>query len=413
MRIRYNRIACAALLAVLLLGTTAGCVAGKRAAEQFSTPANVGSVRLSRYRFLIGSSDDSQEGDTGTPETGENETPGSDETETPETDETEMPGTEQPSAAGPGFHVSPVVLAAGGAAAAVLIAVIVIAVILSKKKNAAGERQISSAAPDVPAAPYQSESVDIKKGSGMVQIGRLHNIGRRSVQQDSLGSMALDGGSGAFAVVADGMGGLSGGDQVSQSIVMSMLQRAGSLGPGQLNGELNAMVRSANEEINQKLGANGIYRSGSTVVAVLLRGNVFHWISVGDSRIYLYRGGSLLQLNQEHTYAVELMQRVMNGEITAAEAAGDPQRHGLTSFIGMGKLKYVDASMRPIILQSGDRILLMTDGVFNNLPETAMADTLRRNPDVRQAAKVLEEQVLALQDAAQDNFTAIILGFQG
>lgn len=337
--------------------------------------------------------------------------------------------------------LSPVILAVcGAAAAAVIAAAAAVAVTSSRKKKPVRRQQDAPAAGisktenirreperrDMPnqqnnpnaalptsAAPRQNPQADVQKSSGTVQIGKLHNIGCRSAQQDSMGSMNLGSGSDVFAVVADGMGGLSGGDQVSQGVVMSMLQQAGSLKPGQMDGVLGAMVRGANEEINRQLGPDGIYHSGSTVVAVLVRGSVFHWISVGDSRIYLYRGGSMLQLNQEHTYEVELMQRVMNGEITAAEAASDPQRRGLTSFIGMGRLKYVDASRRPVALQSGDRILLMTDGVFNNLPEAAMADTLRRNPDVQQAAKVLEEQVLALQDAAQDNFTAIILGFQG
>ena len=333
--------------------------------------------------------------------------------------------------------ISPAILAVCGGAAAVVVAAVAAALVVSsgKKKGARGQQDVPVAAisrtenirreperRDMPsyqdkkntaqAVPGQGvQPEDQKNAYGAVQLGKLHNIGRRSSQQDSSGSMSLDGGTGVFAVVADGMGGLSGGDQVSQGVVMSMLQQAGSLRPGQMDGVLSAMVRSANEEINRKLGPDGIYRSGSTVVAVLVRGNVFHWISVGDSRIYLYRGGSMLQLNQEHTYEMELMQRVMNGEITAAEAANDPQRRGLTSFIGMGRLKYVDASLRPIVLQSGDRILLMTDGVFNNLPESAMADILHRNPNVQQAAKVLEEQVLALQDAAQDNFTAIVLGF--
>ena len=324
-------------------------------------------------------------------------------------------------AAKPGPAVSSVVLVVCGVAVAAVIVAVAAMVVVFRKKDPHKQQDMSMEKISKTVNIHQksekrdmSDYQDKQKGAhAVIQLGKLHNIGRRSGQQDSLGSLILDNGTGIFAVVADGMGGLSGGDQVSQSLVMSMLQQASSLAPGQMEGVLSAMVRNTNGEINHKLGPDGIYKSGSTVVAVLVRGNLFHWISVGDSRIYLYRGGSLIQLNQEHTYEVELMQRMMNGEITAAEAANDPQRRGLTSFIGMGRLKYVDASLRPILLQSGDRILLMTDGVFNHLPETAMADTLLHNPDVQQAAEVLEKQVLALRDAAQDNFTAIILGIQG
>lgn len=266
-------------------------------------------------------------------------------------------------------------------------------------------REIRPAAP----APAPAPAPVPAQSPSPVNVAKLHNIGRRSAQQDSLGVADLD--DGVLAVVADGMGGLSGGDQVSQSVVMSVLRQAASLRPGQMDGVLSAVIQRTNDEVNRQLGPDGIYRSGSTVVAVLVRGDFFHWISVGDSRIYLYRGGSMLQLNQEHTYEVELMQRVMNGELTQADVDNDPQKRSLTSFIGMGKLKYVDASMRKIKLQAGDRLLLMTDGVFNRLPESIMSDILNRERDIQQAAKVLEEQVLALQDPAQDNFSAILLAF--
>ncbi len=76
----------------------------------------------------------------------------------------------------------------------------------------------------------------------------------------------------------------------------------------------------------------------------------------------------------------------------------------------MGRLKYVDSSRRKICLMRGDRIILMTDGVFNNLSEKAMADIIMRNPDVNNAAAELEKKVLLLNDPAQDNFSAVILG---
>ena len=261
-----------------------------------------------------------------------------------------------------------------------------------------------------------NDSVTRLSESAVVSVAKLHNIGRRQSQQDSMGVAGIDNGMGVLAVVADGMGGLSGGDKISQAVVMSMLKQISSVG-GQMDGVLGAMVKTANSEANRLIDEqkriDKTYSGGTTLVAALVRGGAFHWISVGDSRVYLYRSGSIVQLNQEHTYEIDLMQKVLNGEMSAAEAANDPQRRGLTSYIGMGRLKHVDASLRRIKLMPGDRIMLMTDGVFNNLPETAMADTLRRNPDVQQAAKVLEEQVLALQDPAQDNFTAIVLGFQG
>lgn len=261
-----------------------------------------------------------------------------------------------------------------------------------------------------------NDSVTRLSESSVVSVAKLHNIGRRQSQQDSMGVAGLDNGLGVLAVVADGMGGLSGGDKISQAVVMSMLKQISSIGAGQMDGVLGAMVKSANSEANRLIDeqkrVDKAYSGGTTLVAALVRGGAFHWISVGDSRVYLYRSGSIVQLNQEHTYEIDLMQKVLNGEMSAAEAAKDPQRRGLTSYIGMGRLKHVDASLRRIKLMPGDRIMLMTDGVFNRLPETTIADIVCRNPDVQKAAKVLEDAVIALKDPAQDNFTAIILGIQ-
>ena len=244
----------------------------------------------------------------------------------------------------------------------------------------------------------------------VVQTASVHQIGRRSSQQDSFGLAPLE--DGVLAVVADGMGGLSDGDQMSQGVVASVLRQAASLAPGQMDGVLTAIIEQANDDINRQLGPEGLYRSGSTVVAALVRDGAFHWISVGDSRVYLYHDGGLLQMNREHTYAMELMQMVLNGEITQAQADSDPQRRGLTSFIGMGQLRYIDASLQRVQLSPGDRVLLLTDGVFNNLPEQTLAEILRIHPDLQEAARALEEQVLALRDPAQDNFTALLLGWQ-
>lgn len=244
---------------------------------------------------------------------------------------------------------------------------------------------------------------------GGISVGKVHNIGARRAQQDSFG-MTPVGSAGMLAVVADGMGGLSGGDQVSQKIVISMLTQASQLSANSFDGVLNRMLVKINDEVNQMLGPNGLYKSGSTLISVLIQGKQMHWISVGDSRIYLYRAGNLIQLNHEHTYEQELMKRAMDGEISFEAVQADPQKSRLTSFIGMGKLKHVDASLQSITLTQGDRILLMSDGVFNTLPEQTISAILTQNTDVQQAARQMEAQILAAQAPGQDNFTAVILG---
>lgn len=240
-------------------------------------------------------------------------------------------------------------------------------------------------------------------------VGKVHNIGARPYQEDSLGVAMLE--DGVFAVVADGMGGLSGGDKVSQEIVKTMLSYSDRLTPSQMDGILGQMVDAVNDTVNRMLGPNGLYKSGSTLLAVLVRQGRFHWITVGDSHIYLYRDGTLIQLNQEHNRGQELLRKAVRGEISFEEARSDPKKNGLTSFIGMGSLRYIDKSIQSIPLKAGDRIALMTDGVFNTLPDMAIASVLAQYSEAQEAAGELERRVISRGNPRQDNFTAVILGF--
>jgi len=244
-------------------------------------------------------------------------------------------------------------------------------------------------------------------GVRTLRVGKLHNIGKRDYQQDCFAFTPIS--NGLLAVVADGMGGLKDGDKVSQKIVMTMLQDASKYAGQQPGSRLMQMLSHANEEVNRMLGRSNQYRSGSTTVAVLVDQGVFEWISVGDSRIYLYRNQKLIQLNREHTYEADLIQKAVNGEISFREAQTDPQRNKLTSFVGMGQLKHIDGSVRPVAYQAGDRLLLMSDGVFNTLSENEMIEILQKHEDPEQAATAMEQAVLAYQHPRQDNFTAVIV----
>lgn len=286
----------------------------------------------------------------------------------------------------------PVIWVAGGVIA-VLVAILVIFTVLRVR----GRKK------DVGASLIQSSGDSRRQG----HIGKVHNVGSRKDQQDSFGVTGFSGGE--FAVVADGMGGLSGGDKISQKVVMTMLSDVSRLDRGPYDQVLFEFVSHANREVNAALGNSGQLTSGSTVVAAIVQGDRFHWVSVGDSRICLYRNGRLVQLNREHTYGAELLIQAVNGEITFDEARSHPKRGGLTSFIGMGELRYVDGSVRGIQIQQGDRLLLLSDGVFHTLSEEELQQIMGQSMCAEEAASVIQERILAYQKANQDNFTAVII----
>lgn len=244
------------------------------------------------------------------------------------------------------------------------------------------------------------------------RVGKLHCIGRRESQQDSFAvsdveDAALCGEKGVIVIVADGMGGLSDGDKISSMVTLSFFrhfhERTMQGGAGN---ELLLMLQEANEEVNRYLG-NKTGQCGSTLVAGIVKDKKCYWISVGDSHIYLYKNGGLVQLNREHVYQEELDTKAANGEISREEAMQNPQRGALTSYIGMGRIEKVDRNQEPLVLCSGDRLLFMTDGVFGTLTEGQIAEAMRYPID--ESIRLMDESIRAVGKPKQDNYTAVVL----
>lgn len=244
-----------------------------------------------------------------------------------------------------------------------------------------------------------------------ISLGKIHDIGRRDYQQDSFGQTAVLCNTGILAVLADGMGGLSGGERVSQKIVMEALTFGSTLQANQVPTALPGMVAGINRAVNQMLGPKGLYTSGSTVVSALITGNALRWISVGDSRIYLYRDGQLSQLSRDHDLLQDWMPDILEGKRSMAEALRDPNGRKLTSFIGMGELRHVDYNRTPIPLIPGDRVLLMSDGVYGTVSDAKMAAILRDCGSVQLAASHIGQRIMGAALPYQDNYTLIVLGY--
>lgn len=274
-----------------------------------------------------------------------------------------------------------------GLAAVLAVAVAVLAVLLARGRR---KKKVSE--------PMTAEPIT---------VGKLHEQGGRKSQQDcfAVSPEELVSTHGLLAVVADGMGGLADGDKVSQTAVASILDGFFSA-QGEPEQILLALAENANRAVNRLLGPN-IGKSGSTLVAGLIREGRFHYISVGDSRICLYRDGVLYQLNREHVYRHELSIQAVNGVGTLHEAAAHPKAAGLTSYLGMGQLKYIDIPAQPVTVRPGDKFILMSDGVYNALSEAELSQAL--SGTATQAAEELGRMIREKAYQNQDNYTAVIL----
>ncbi|MCM1536905.1 MAG: serine/threonine-protein phosphatase [bacterium] len=255
-------------------------------------------------------------------------------------------------------------------------------------------------------------------------LAGISEIGTRTEQQDAMwfsgmqeqqaelvtGVLAAGectGGESAFAVIADGMGGLSGGAKISGLITEGM--RDAYLA-GDRIGEpvpfLQQTLWRVNEAVNQYLA--GKEPGGSTVIAAYIEDKKLYYCSVGDSRIYLWHKRRLCSLNVEHTYGHDLDELAKRGVITEGEAKADVRRAALTSYIGKGILDQVDGNEIPILLEKGDVILLLTDGAYRTVSDEELARCAARE-SAEQITQAVARAVVWEQKQRQDNYTIVAI----
>lgn len=287
-------------------------------------------------------------------------------------------------------------IALGVVAVVLLIAVIVLVVLLLKKKRRVSESQ--------PASERDLRPVI------SVDVGKVHEQGKREYQQDSFGvsDSVLMQTHGCLAIVADGMGGLSDGDKVSIRTVEEILDSFPMYqGRGNLEQILLMLTQKALVKVNDFLGEDNFRKSGSTLVMGLIKNGYFSFVSIGDSRICLYRDGTVIPLNREHIYRRDLIVRALNDEISFSDAYADKSGTGLTNYLGMGRLADIDLPAEPIRLYNGDKIILMSDGIYNAISIDEMARALSK--PAAEAAEAIRAAVEAKGYSNQDNYTGIIL----
>ncbi len=202
-------------------------------------------------------------------------------------------------------------------------------------------------------------------------------------------------------LVADGMGGHDQGDYASQAIVdaLSRMDR-----PETLDAFVN-QVRTHLFEVNRELHERARQLGeqtciGSTVVALLAHGMRCACVWAGDSRLYLMRGGNLFQVTQDHT----LERRWLEQGHCPEEVAQRPKRHALTQAVGVGP--GLQLEMRTFSVESGDMLLLCSDGLYRELePEEVSILLGLASPEY--AATAL--QAHGLGRPARDNLTAVVV----
>ncbi len=211
----------------------------------------------------------------------------------------------------------------------------------------------------------------------------------------------------SLAIVADGMGGHAAGE-VASAMAVRVIYDA-YLDDPTVEG-LHAAVEEANRAVLREARENPEHFGMGTTVIVLgltrdeagvISPTLFH---VGDSRAYQLRDGALRQLSEDHSVAEEW---VRMGRLTPEEASTHPRRHQLTR--GVGVEDNIDIDVMSVNAVPGDRILLCSDGLSNELSNEELAH-------FASSPIALDDAVAKLIDAARqaggrDNISAVLLEF--
>lgn len=242
-------------------------------------------------------------------------------------------------------------------------------------------------------------------------------IGTRERQEDSFAFSSFDNPEfikekGYLAIVADGMGGLFYGKEASEMAVQSFLESYQSyISFESIMDLLHLSLQDANKMVrNMAVEQEKVDQTGTTLAAATIIEGSLYWISVGDSRIYLYRNGELIQLNEDHQYSKLLYEEVMKENITVEEANSHPQRNALISFLGLPSLPEIDFNVKEMPLENGDIVLLCSDGLHGFMTDEEIAAILKENNPY--PAQPLIDFVLQKKHPYQDNITVATLTYE-
>ena len=284
---------------------------------------------------------------------------------------------------------------------------------MSKKQRKAEKayaKEAEAARMDADVTMPVTEADELSASSGF-RIGHAQIVGARKNQEDSYVVSNLDDltailEKGLLAVVADGIGGLNAGEVASSAVIEGMCSMYSAQSPeAGVCERLLEMVGNAQRSVVRVSRAGSAKQCGSTLVSVLIRGRDMAFVSVGDSRIALYRSGALLQLNREHVLGRDADEATV---LSNAPANSDARkRKALTAFMGKENLRLVDRNTAPMRLIRGDRVLLMSDGVFGTLTDDELISLMDLPPQA--AADAVVRMVEAKRREHQDNATIVIV----
>ncbi len=228
----------------------------------------------------------------------------------------------------------------------------------------------------------------------------------RTANQDAY---YVDDPDGRFFLVADGMGGHAGGEEASRIATQTISDYLSNHWDTQQPDVLlkEALLQANQQILNSQQKEPERADMGTTIVVVIFPEDDQPWCAhIGDSRLYRWRQTQLDQITEDHTW---IAQAVKSGMLTPDQARTHPWRHVLSRCLGREELSEI--SIQPFDIQGGDRLLLCSDGLTEELSDEQISPHLAPAYSCEQAAKKLIEAAKA--EGGQDNITVVIVAIHG
>jgi len=240
----------------------------------------------------------------------------------------------------------------------------------------------------------------VTAGHAITSASCSHKGNVREINEDA----CLDRPDVAFWVVADGMGGHEGGALASRMIIEELAQLDLTGRPSARLDSVDDALEGVNRRLySQAIGGDASAVIGSTVVSLLGFAEHCLMIWMGDSRIYRLRGGVLEQLTRDHSQ-VEVL--IDSGELSPEDAESHPDANVITRAVGGEPILFLDLKIQ--MLQTGDRYLLCSDGLYKELSVREILQHLAEG-DCATASKRLLDAALARE--CSDNVTIVVVDF--
>ncbi len=238
-------------------------------------------------------------------------------------------------------------------------------------------------------------------------VYQLSRKGGREKNEDRVG-YCYTRDSGLFAL-ADGMGGHPEGEVASQLALQTLSAMFQRDAKPQLGDPLrflhDALVAGHHQLLRYATERGLIDTPRTTLVACVLQGNAAYWAHCGDSRLYLVRGEKLVARTRDHSYSE--LQDTLGQVVPIGERFN---RNVLFTCLGSPGKPVIDTA-GPMLLQSGDRLLLCSDGLWGNVDDPKIVDELSRHT-ISQAVPELVELALRTGGERSDNVTVLAVEWE-